>query len=76
MLRKAMCCVPEVNVVLSDEHGRAMLWPDGAYKKYRISLQCAGGHHNNTDQYQRDIRPVETTKSLGWREGRISREDL
>lgn len=67
---------PELNVVVRDELGRAMLWPDGAYPQYRISLQYDGGHHNNPDQYRRDIRRLETTERLGWREIRISHEDL
>lgn len=67
---------PELNVIVCDDWGRPLLWPDGAYRKYRISLQYDGSHHNNPDQYRRDIRRLETTEALGWREIRISREDL
>lgn len=67
---------PELNVLVRDEYGRAVLWPDGAYRSYRISLQYDGGHHNDPRQYQRDIRRLETTKSLGWEEIRIGSDDL
>lgn len=67
---------PELNVIVCDEWGRPRLWPDAAYRNYRISLQYDGGHHNNQDQYRRDIRRLETTEALGWQEVRISREDL
>lgn len=67
---------PELNVIVFDDRGRPLLWPDGAYRKYRISLQYDGVHHNNPDQYRRDIRRLETTEALGWQEVRISKEDL
>lgn len=67
---------PETNVVVKDEYGQAALWPDGAYRQYRFSLQYDGNHHNGLDQYQSDIRRLETTKRLGWEEIRISRDDL
>ncbi|MHA7305813.1 hypothetical protein ACX80E_11305 [Arthrobacter sp. TMN-49] len=67
---------PELNGVVRDQSGRAVLWPDGAYRVLRIGLQYDGGHHNTPDQYLRDIRRLETTRSLGWEEIRVSREDL
>lgn len=67
---------PEINELVRDEFGRAVLWPDGAYRKYRISLQYDGGHHNDPRQYQHDIQRLETTKSLGWEEIRIASADL
>lgn len=67
---------PELNVVVTDEHGRPVLWPDAAYRQYRFSLQYDGNHHNGPDQYQADIRRLETTTSLGWQEIRIARDDL
>jgi len=67
---------PELNVVLYDPAGVPVLWPDGAYRKYRISLQYDGRHHGGGEQYQRDIRRQETTRRLGWTEIRLSSEDL
>ncbi len=67
---------PETNVVVNDEYGQAALWPDGAYRQYRFSLQYDGNHHDGRDQYQSDIRRLEITKRLGWEEIRISRDDL
>ncbi len=67
---------PELNVVITDGCGRPLLWPDGAYRRYRISLQYDGGHHNGPEQYLRDIRRLETTKAVGWEEVRIGRDDL
>lgn len=67
---------PELNVVVYDDSGVPGLWPDGAYRQYRISLQYDGSHHNEPDQYTRDIRRLEITKSLGWEEIRLSRDDL
>ncbi|MGA7206676.1 MAG: hypothetical protein WBX27_18845, partial [Specibacter sp.] len=67
---------PELNIVVRDEWGRPQLWPDGAYRRCRLSLQYDGAHHNAPDQYLRDIRRLETTRSLGWEELRISRDDV
>lgn len=67
---------PELNVVLEDESGWPVLWPDGAYRRYRISLQYDGGHHNSPDQYRRDIRRRETTRALGWEEIRLAHDDV
>ncbi|MGA7203942.1 MAG: hypothetical protein WBX27_04840, partial [Specibacter sp.] len=67
---------PELNIVVRDQWGRPQLWPDGAYREQRLSLQYDGAHHNAPDQYLRDIRRLETTWSLGWEELRISRDDV
>ncbi|ALE91730.1 hypothetical protein AOC05_04245 [Arthrobacter alpinus] len=67
---------PELNVLLRQSGGRPLLWPDGAYRRYRTSLQYDGAHHNSPDQYLRDIRRLEATKLLGWTEVRIAHEDL
>jgi hypothetical protein len=67
---------PELNVVVRDGNGVPRLWPDGAYRAYRIGLQYDGGHHNSPGQYQRDIRRLETSRVLGWDEVRVSLEDL
>ncbi|MBP2411210.1 hypothetical protein JOF48_000009 [Arthrobacter stackebrandtii] len=67
---------PELNVIVSCEQGIPRLWPDGAYRKYRIGLQYEGAHHNMPGQYQRDIRRLDMSRALGWEEIRLSREDL
>ena len=67
---------PELNVVVKNEYGIAVLWPDGAYPDYKISLQYDGIHHNDSRQYEHDIERLETTKRMGWVEIRISRNDL
>lgn len=67
---------PELNVVVRDETGRPVLWPDAAYREYRLSLQYDGEHHNQIDQYLRDMRRLEATHALGWEEVRLGRDDL
>ena len=56
--------------------GLPVLWPDAAYPQWRISLQYEGAHHNDEDQYLRDIRRADTAARCGWYEVRISRFDL
>ncbi|MHA7271143.1 hypothetical protein [Arthrobacter sp. HLT1-20] len=67
---------PELNVVVRDPAGRAVLWPDGAYRQFRIGLQYDGRHHDTPEQYLRDIRRLQTSRALGWEEVRVSLEDL
>lgn len=67
---------PELNAILLDTEGRPSVWPDGAYRKYRLSLQYDGDHHGGAEQYQRDIRRLERTRYLGWEEIRFSKADL
>ncbi len=67
---------PELNVVMWDASGRPALWPDAAYREYRISLQYDGIHHDGDGQYLRDMRRSEATGALGWQEIRLGRGDL
>ncbi|WP_120522289.1 endonuclease domain-containing protein [Arthrobacter celericrescens] len=67
---------PELNVVLFDDGGFPVLWPDAAYRSYRISLQYDGGVHGDELQYQKDIDRGARTARLGWTEVRISAKDL
>lgn len=53
-----------------------VLWPDAAYRQWRLALQYEGAHHSGEEQYLRDIRRADTTARLGWSELRISRLDL
>lgn len=62
---------PELNTVVRDAEGWPQLWPDGAYPRDSISLQYDGNHHNANDQYLRDMRGLETTKTLSWEEIRL-----
>lgn len=67
---------PELNVMLVDQSGRPALWPDAAYREFRICLQYDGVHHAVADQYLRDMRRFEVTRSLGWDEVRLGSDDL
>lgn len=67
---------PTLNVVVRDARGRAVLWPDAAYPEFRVALQYDGVHHGNVDQHRRDIRRADITASVGWREVRVSLDDL
>lgn len=67
---------PLLNHVIRNEWGQAAVWPDAAYPEQRIALQYDGGHHGDPRQYLRDIRRQATTERLGWREIRVSKEDL
>ncbi len=67
---------PELNVVLFDDGGYPVLWPDAAYRSSRISLQYDGGVHGEELQYQKDIDRGARTAKLGWTEVRIGAKDL
>ncbi|MDP5228134.1 MULTISPECIES: DUF559 domain-containing protein [Arthrobacter] len=67
---------PVLNHILRTPDGKAAVWPDLAYRKRRISIQYDGEHHEGSDQYQKDIRRQALTEQLGWREIRISKDDL
>jgi hypothetical protein len=72
---------PELNHVVWGEdpwggQGSPVLWPDAAYRQWRIALQYEGAHHNGEDQYWRDIRRADTAARFGWLEVRLSRLDL
>ncbi|MFJ3958220.1 endonuclease domain-containing protein [Arthrobacter sp. NPDC090010] len=67
---------PVLNHVLRTPDGRARVWPDLAYLEARLSIQYDGVHHEGSDQYRRDIRRQALTEQLGWREVRISKDDL
>lgn len=67
---------PVLNHVLRRWDGKGVAWPDLAYVELRVSIQYDGGHHDSPGQYTRDIRRQAFTEELGWREVRISKEDL
>ncbi|WP_426005697.1 hypothetical protein ACPFL9_02740 [Paenarthrobacter sp. NyZ202] len=67
---------PELNHVVRNNLGQAVLWPDGAYREFKVSLQYDGQHHAGTEQHVRDIERQERSLSLGWLEVRISKRDL
>ncbi|MFJ3956008.1 hypothetical protein [Arthrobacter sp. NPDC090010] len=67
---------PELNVMLRGEFGQPVLWPDGAYRNHRISLQYDGDPHAGSRQYRRDIDRAAVTESLGWTEVRLGASDL
>ncbi|MGO4590584.1 endonuclease domain-containing protein [Paenarthrobacter sp. 2TAF44] len=67
---------PQLNHVVRNNLGHAVLWPDAAYLEYRISLQYDGQHHGSAEQHLRDIERQEKSLALGWLEVRISKHDL
>ncbi|WP_427018540.1 hypothetical protein ACQCSX_08395 [Pseudarthrobacter sp. P1] len=67
---------PELNCVLRSPAGKPWVWPDAAYRRWRISLQYDGGHHGGDDQYRQDLRRAENTRLAGWLEVRIGWEDI
>lgn len=67
---------PQLNVVVRNHIGQAVLWPDAAYREYKISLQYDGQHHGGADQHLRDIERQERSLAHGWLEVRISKRDL
>ncbi len=67
---------PVLNQIIRNSWGQAAVWPDAAYPDSRIALQYDGGHHGESTQYLRDIKRQATTERLGWREIRVSKDDL
>ena len=67
---------PELNLVVRNHLGQAVLWPDGAYREYKISLQYDGRHHGGLEHHLRDIERQEKSLAHGWLEVRISKRDL
>ena len=67
---------PELNVMLRGEFGQPVLWPDGAYRNHRISLQYDGEPHATARQHRRDIDRAAVTEALGWTEVRLGAADL
>lgn len=67
---------PELNVMLRGEFGQPVLWPDGAYRNHRISLQYDGEPHAAARQHRRDIDRAAVTEALGWTEVRLGAADL
>ncbi|BCW34428.1 hypothetical protein StoSoilA2_04840 [Arthrobacter sp. StoSoilA2] len=67
---------PTLNHVVRDALGRPVLWPDAAYREFKVSLQYDGQHHGGADQHLRDIERQERSLAHGWLEVRISKHDL
>ncbi|MGG5172291.1 endonuclease domain-containing protein [Pseudarthrobacter sp. J1738] len=67
---------PALNLVVFDDFGRPIVWPDAAYLEHRVALQYDGGHHGDEVQYLRDIRRAEASAAHGWLEVRVSQHDL
>ncbi|WP_427004320.1 endonuclease domain-containing protein [Pseudarthrobacter sp. H2] len=67
---------PVLNHVIRNGWGQPAVWPDAAYPEHRIALQYDGAHHGDPRQYRVDIRRQAVTESLGWKEIRVSKEDL
>ncbi|WP_347109412.1 hypothetical protein AAHB33_02150 [Paenarthrobacter sp. S56] len=67
---------PELNHVVRNNLGQAVLWPDAAYREHKISLQYDGQHHGGPEQHLRDIERQERSLAHGWLEVRVSKHDL
>ena len=67
---------PELNVVLFDDGGFPLVWPDAAYPVAKVSLQYDGRVHGEDLQYRKDIERGARTASLGWTEVRVGAKDL
>ncbi|MGY2743265.1 endonuclease domain-containing protein [Pseudarthrobacter sp. O4] len=67
---------PVLNYMVRNSWGRPAVWPDAAYPEHRIALQYDGAHHGDPQQYRLDILRQTATERLGWREIRVSKDDL
>lgn len=67
---------PVLNYVIRHGSGLPAVWPDAAYPGQRVALQYDGAHHGDPRQYRLDIRRQALTEGLGWREVRVSKDDL
>lgn len=67
---------PVLNHIVRDALGQPVLWPDAAYREFRVSVQYDGQHHGGADQHLRDIERQERSLAHGWLEVRISKQDL
>lgn len=76
ILSRAGLGEPVLNFVIRNGWAQPAVWPDAAYPEQRVALQYDGAHHGDPRQYRLDIRRQAVTEQLGWREIRVSREDL
>ncbi|VXC27314.1 conserved hypothetical protein [Arthrobacter sp. 9V] len=67
---------PKLNHVVRNSLGHPVLWPDGAYVEWKVSLQYDGQHHGGIEQHLKDIERQERSLAHGWLEVRISKHDL
>ena len=67
---------PELNHVVRNSLGQPVLWPDAAFRQWKVSLQYDGQHHGGIEQHLRDIERQERSLAHGWLEVRISKHDL
>lgn len=65
---------PDLNVIITNDRGDEIAWPDLAYRKYRISIQYDGRHHLTPTQLAHDARRDNETARAGWLTVRINRE--
>ncbi|MDP5227692.1 hypothetical protein Q9R02_11050 [Arthrobacter sp. YJM1] len=76
LLRRHGLPEPELNIVLYDRNGRAVVWPDLGYRNARISIQYDGEVHGEGKKYLRDIEREVRTRELGWEQVRVGSRDL
>lgn len=57
---------PELNLVILDDQGRDVAWPDLAFKRYLVALQYDGEHHLSVNQQASDARRDNESAKAGW----------
>lgn len=59
---------PEVNLEISDHHGRQIAIADLAFPAYRVAAEYDGEHHRtDRHQYARDVDRLDDVVHEGWR---------
>lgn len=66
----------ETNVEILDRTGRGKVAPDLACKKYRTCAEYDGAHHFTPEQQSRDHDRDYLTRSLGWHQALINKDDM
>lgn len=67
---------PELNVELFDERGLFVAMVDMAWRGHRVGLEYEGKHHQETQQFRRDVSRRERVEDIGWRLMRATANDL
>ncbi|PYI67858.1 hypothetical protein CVV68_08305 [Arthrobacter livingstonensis] len=66
----------ECNFELKDDNGKGRIAPDLACRRYRTCAEYDGAHHFSPDQQSKDHDRDFITKSLGWHQVLINKDDM
>lgn len=66
----------EPNYELLDAHGNPLVSPDLVCEEYRTCVEYDGDHHFKPGQQGKDHDRDFITKSLGWHQALINKEDM